>query len=177
MAGAAITATSGAQAREDREAVVRLEQMLLSAATATSVLQDWCDMRHGAGAVKVHARVDRSASVPATAAQRARLGVSADEPLAYRSVALMGGDVVLSRAENWYVPARLTAAMREALAGDAPFGAVIRPLIPAREALGSEFGWDGQGADDVLRHRALVRAGGLPIAEVVETYQRAMLPL
>jgi hypothetical protein len=175
VAAAAMIVTPAA-AQEDRTDLGKLEQDIAAAATATSVLQAWCDARHGAGAVKVTAVVDGGAEVPATRAQRNRLKVSAREPIGYRRVALMCGEIVLSRAENWYVPARLADEMRIALAGDAPFGAVIQPLAPTRQTLGSDVGWDGQGPSDALRYRALVRsAAGVPLAEVIETYQRVML--
>lgn len=171
-----IASAANAQAPGVDPAVEDLNRALLGAETATGVLQSWCDARYGAGKFRIHAAVDRVADAPASAEQRARLQVSAAEPLGYRSVALMCGDLVLSRAENWYVPARLTAEMNAALAGDTPFGAVIRPLAPNRHTFSSDFAWPGQGEDDVLRHRAVVHAGeGLPIAEVVETYQRVML--
>jgi hypothetical protein len=36
------------------------------------------------------------------------LGVDPDEPVRFRRVPLKCGDHVLSEAENWYVPSRLT---------------------------------------------------------------------
>ncbi len=98
--------------------------------------------------------------------------VGAGEAVAYRRVRLMCGAVEFSAAENWYVPARLTPAMRDALAGDTPFGAAIRSLRPVRTLLSVERSRQGP----VLRVRALVvGADGRPLAEVVENYARASL--
>ncbi len=90
--------------------------------------------------------------------------------MVYRSVALKCGDLSLSIAENWYVPARLTPEMNAALAGDTPFGAAIHPLTPSRRTLGiATQGEDATVAPYVLRQRALVIGGnGRPLAEVVE---------
>jgi chorismate-pyruvate lyase len=134
--------------------------------SATAVLQRRCP-----GAT-IRAAVDRTARVPPTADQRARLRVGAGEAVAYRRVRLMCGTVAVSAAENWYVPARLTPAMRTALDGEAPFGMVIRSLRPTRTVVSV----DRLTGDPVLRVRALVvGADGTPLAEVVENYTRAAL--
>ncbi len=76
---------------------------------------------------------EQGADKPLTAEQRARLGLGPDEQVRYRHVRLACGDRVLSEADNWYVPARLTPEMNAALEGsDAPFGRVVRPLAPVR---------------------------------------------
>ncbi len=156
-----------------QDAVDALHADLLAGPTATSVLERRC------GGLAVRAEVDRGIDVPASAEQRDRLAVSADEPLGYRRVRLVCGARLLSEAENWFVPERLTPEMRAALAeSDTPFGAVIADLVPVRCNLAAERLWDGRGAPPVavLRHRALVSSGaGVPLAEVVETYQRALV--
>jgi hypothetical protein len=153
-----------------------LNAALLANPSATAVLQKWCADRHIAEPAVIRAVVDRGALQPASAEQRIRLKIDADEPVAYRRVQLACGGVVLSEAENWYVPARLTPEMNAALAGDTPFGTAIKPLTPSRTTLSTEFEWPGQQSREILRHRALVSGGdGVPLAEVVETYQRTML--
>lgn len=149
-----------------------LRQELLAARSATAVLQRRC-------AEPIRAVVDRAGEKPPTPEQRADLGVGPAEPVAYRSVALKCGDQALSVAENWYVPARLTPAMNAALAGDAPFGAVIRPLAPSRRTLRiATLRADASVAPYALRQRALVIGGdGKPLAEVVENYTPALLGL
>jgi hypothetical protein len=79
----------------------------------------------------------------------------------------------MSRAENWYVPGRLTPEMNRALeTGDTPFGTAIRPLQPTRRTLGVQW-LPGATA---FRHRALVLdAGGRPLAFVVESYPRSIV--
>ena len=152
---------------------------LLAGPTATGVLNQWCT-EHG---VTDKVRAERVAGGLhfASAEQRARLKVGPDEPLGYRRVRLSCGGHVLSEAENWYVPSRLTPEINALLdGGDTPFGAAIAPLRPSRKNLAAERLWQGTGTvpDDVLRHRALVFDGtGRPLAEVVETYKRTALEL
>lgn len=178
------------------EALVQtLNGQLLAAPSATGVLEKWCGAHGLAGQPRIRAVLDRSARAAPGAEQRERLGVSADEPVRYRKVALMCGDRVLSVAENWFVPARLTPAMLKALdETDQPFGAVVAPLGINRRNLGAEQLWHPLAADwiggaagkpaaaceavpqELLRHRALVfDRTGKPIAEVSETYQRDLL--
>lgn len=165
MAG--IAALSVAQAGD----VEALDRALSATASATAVLQSWCD-RHRPG-VRIRAVVIRRETVPA-GGHGAVLGVAADQ-VAYRRVQLRCGEDVLSEADNWYVPARLTPAMNAALASETPFGVVVRPLAPSRRNLSSERSWAGQGSSEILRHHAVLSARGQPIAEVIETYRRAML--
>ncbi|MHA6721426.1 chorismate--pyruvate lyase family protein [Sphingomonas sp. RS2018] len=149
------------------DAVARLEAELAAAASATEVLQRRCP--HDA----VRAVVDRSLHRAPSPEQRRLLDVEDDELVAYRCVRLVCGSRTLSRAENWYVPARLTPAMNTALEGDTPFGAVIRRLGVTRRILSRQLPDDG---DTVLQLRALVvPATGRPIAEVIENYTREVL--
>ena len=166
-------------APEDAAALVRrLNADLLAHPSATAVLQRWCAERRLADPPVMRALVDRTASNLLTPEQRARLQVGADEPVGYRRVRLVCGTHILSEAENWYVPSRLTAAMRAQLADtDTPFGAVIGPLGPTRHNLEAVQLWlDGPLPRDLFRHRALVVASdGRPLAEVVETYTAGVL--
>jgi chorismate-pyruvate lyase len=109
---------------------------------------------------------------------RKALGVTADEPVAYRHVRLACGGTVLSDARNWYVPARLTPAMNRTLeTTDTPFGKVVMPLGFRRERLEARRGRAAEcPAGTVLSHRALLRVeGGAAISLVVECYTRANL--
>jgi chorismate-pyruvate lyase len=105
---------------------------------------------------------------------RADLDAGDGIKLVYRLVRLKCGDIVYSRAENWYRPDRLTAQMNEALlSGDTPFGVVVRPLAPTRRTL-SRVLFAEEGV--ILRHRAIVVSGdGTPLAEVVESYTQALV--
>ena len=118
-------------------------------------------------AVQIDVRPQPSAEV------RSLLAVSETEPLAYRHVNLVCGEIVLSVADNWYVPGRITAEMNHTLATtQTPFGKVIAPLGFYRERLSATRG----RADDcppgtVLSHRALLRLpNGVPLALVTECY-------
>jgi chorismate-pyruvate lyase len=140
-----------------------LEADLRAGPTATAMLE----RRSGE---RVRACVIATAAPPG-AAPRA---VTGEGPIAYRRVQLVAGDTVLSDADNWYLPDRLTPAMRAALAdSDAPFGAVIAPLAPRRELLSVARVTEGEHALEV---HALVRAAdGMLLAEVVEHYARELL--
>ncbi len=71
---------------------------------------------------------------PLSREQRKRLRLGDDEPVKYRRVALACGDHILSEADNWYVPARLTPEMNRLLeTTDTPFGRVVQSLQPTRE--------------------------------------------
>lgn len=170
MAGVAALGASSAFAQTSDLAA--LDAALFANPSATAVLQAWCD-RHRPGQ-KVRAVVTRRETIPA-GSHAAMLGVGAGEEIAYRRVQLTCGDEVLSEADNWYVPARLSPEMNVALTGETPFGVAVRPLAPSRQNLSSERQWGGQGSNEILRHHAVLTAAGAPLAEVVETYQRTML--
>jgi chorismate-pyruvate lyase len=177
LAGIVLIA-AGQDASATRAQYDAFEAELNAGPTATSSLQRWCE-KHGVSGT-VTAEVDRGAERNPSAATYLRLQVKPDEQVAYRRVKLGCGGHVLSEAENWYVPARLTPAMNEALdKGDTPFGAVIAPLVPKREVISSERLWaDGAAPEDILRNRGLVLDHeGRPLAEVSETYKRTALEI
>ncbi|MGH6958314.1 MAG: hypothetical protein ACREEW_16740 [Caulobacteraceae bacterium] len=138
-------------------------------------LERWCAERHLADPPTVVARrvkgVDKHANAHVRALLRARPG----ETILYRRVALSCGGHVLSRADNWYRPERLTAAMNHELqTTDRPFGLVVKPLKFHRER--REDKTLAPGGADVLRHEALLETpDGTPFSLVVETYTRAVL--
>jgi hypothetical protein len=125
--------------------------------------------------------------------------VDATELLRFRRVELRCGVHVLSIADNWYVPARLTTEMNHLLdGGETPFGKVVRPLHPHRETLGVTLLWSPlpegwqtaagkcgarrasrgllQIPPALFEHRAIVYTDAQrPIAEVHEVYQRGIL--
>jgi hypothetical protein len=116
-------------------------------------------------------------------------------------VRLRCGSLVLSEADNWFVPARLTEDMNRQLeTSDTPFGRVVQPLHFQRHTIVATLLWrplpDGWelGAVDasmasatdnpgrlvapaaVLQHRALLSLpDGTPFSEVVETYSSNVL--
>ena len=152
-----------------------LEATLAAQPSATAALAQWCAARRLADPATIRAQADRTPR-PAPAAVRMQLGVSAQEPLGFRHVRLACGGVVLSDAQNWFVPARLTPAMNETLAGtDTPFGTVVAPLHFTRERLAARRGRMAEcPAGTVLSHRAVLRRpDGAAISLVVECYTRA----
>lgn len=173
-----------------------LNANLLASRSATQTLIDWCAAHHMAEPAKIVAHRDHAAAKPISAEQRRDLAIGPDEPVIYRRVDLACGDHVLSRADNWYVPSRLTPAMNAALTTtETPFGLVVRPLHPRRETLDVETfwrplpqGWEMSAAASenaaqnlalpplLFAHRAIVYdAGNRPIAEVQENYTSAIL--
>lgn len=148
-----------------------LRDELAAAKSATAVLQRRC-------ATPIRAEVTRGGK-RATPTQRTRLGVTGREAVRYRRVALKCGPVTLSVADNWYVPARLTPGMNAALAGEAPFGAVIRSLDPRRRTLEIATQREERRiAPYIVRQRAIVFDGqGRALAEVVENYTPVLLCL
>ncbi len=169
---------------------------LLSHPSATLTLERWCTAHRLAPEGQIVAELDRAADKPATAEQRGRLRVGADEPIAYRRVRLSCGGRVLSEADNWYVPARLTPGMNRLLTETTtPFGRAVLDLGFHRELLSAALlwqplpiGWEMQptlppaGAstlaipDRVLEHRAvLLTRDNVPFSEVVETYTEEVL--
>ena len=157
-----------------------LDSRLQAARSATVVLEQWCAEHALASAPRVVARLLRGIDKPASAEQRARLGVGPDTPLAYRRVQLSCGDHLLSEADNWYVPSRLSADMNRLLEQtDTPFGKVVQPLQPYRRTIATRMLWTGAGSAipaALFEHSAvLYNADHQPIAEVRETYQRGLL--
>lgn len=153
------------------------ERVLAAQDSATAALGQWCRM-HGIAELPA-IRAERLGGTPEASGEvRALLGVAADEALAYRHVRLVCGSAVLSEADNWYVPARLTPEMNRLLAQtDTPFGSVAAPLGFHRERLAEQRGGaPGCPPGTILRHRALLRLpDGVPLSLVTECYTDANL--
>jgi chorismate-pyruvate lyase len=206
---AAVVTTAGASAAEPAswpnsfagrlEALALLETLnadLLAHDSATLTLERWCGDHKLADPPRIVAKRVTDAVKPASADVRAALDVKPDEPLSYRRVRLKCGDHVLSEADNWYVPARLTPEMNHALeTTDTPFGKAVAALHFRRHTLSADLlwrplrqGWEIGAApaaneagalaipDHVLEHRAvLTTPDGAPFSEVVETYTGEVL--
>ncbi len=78
---------------------------LLSHDSATLTLERWCGTHRLASPARITAARIADAEKPASQEQRRELGVNPTEPIRYRRVKLLCGTVVLSEADNWYVPA------------------------------------------------------------------------
>ena len=146
----------------------RLKADLLAARSATQVLGQWCAARHLADPPVIHAVRDPVMVAP-SAEVRALLHVSADRAVRYRRVRLTCGNHVLSEADNWYVPARLTPAMNAALdTSDTPFGKAVKALNFHRRTLDAR---PHPLPGTVLTIRAvLLTPGETPFSLVVENY-------
>lgn len=156
----------------------QFEAALAARDSATAALEGWCGTRGFADPAKVIATPLAGEPLDASEEIRALLGVTAQEPLGYRHVRLSCGGRAMSDAHNWYVPARLTAAMNSMLENsDTPFGKVVAPLGFARERLATRRGaFPECPRGTVLSHRALLRLpDGRPISLVVECYGEANL--
>ena len=181
------------------EALALIESLngdLLAHDSATLTLERWCADHRLADPPRIVAERVRDADKPASAEMRAALDVKADEPLGYRRVRLKCGDHVLSEADNWYVPSRLTPEMNHTLqTTDTPFGKAVAALHFRRHTLSANLLWrplpmdwemgaqsalEKAGAltipDHVLEHRAVLSTpDGGPFSEVVETYTAEVL--
>ncbi len=159
-------------AGEQAAAVTSLQRDLLADDSATVVLSRWCADRHLADPPVVRAVRDPRVVRPAGAETRGLLQVSAAEPISYRHVRLVCGPHILSEADNWYVPARLTPEMnRQLQQSDTPFGSVVRSLRFRRRRLGSTAPADRGSPGYVLVQRALLTTrDGLPFSLVIERY-------
>nr|WP_245931034.1 hypothetical protein [Methylobacterium radiodurans] len=157
-----------------------LQARILAAPSATAVLEAWCAERGLSPEPRLVALRLAAPEKPPSAEQRRRLGVGEAEPVRYRRVRLACGAHVLSEADNWYVPARLTPAMNRALdETDAPFGRVVRPLAPVRRNIGlralDHAGPPGRDTPLFAVEAVLTSAAGQPFCEVAETYLGAVL--
>ena len=168
---------------------------LLGHPSSTLTLERWCGAHHLASPARVVARRVRGLEKPLPPEFRKSLAIDANEPVKYRRVQLACGDHVLSEADNWYLPRRLTAAMNRQLdTTDTPFGKVVRPLHFRRKTLSAELLWSPLPAGGatlaavatepgalaiphaVLRHRALLYdSDQRPFSALVETYTGQVL--
>jgi len=173
-----------------------LNAEILASRSATATLETWCDTHHLASPARIVADRVQQTAVP-SAEQLRRLEVATAAEVKYRHVKLRCGTRVLSEADNWYVPARLTPEMNRVLeTTDAPFGRVVAPLGPYRQTLSVTLlwsplpaGWEhGVAPPPAAAGRPLEIPGALfehravlytkdhrPFSEVAEVYQRDVL--
>jgi chorismate-pyruvate lyase len=204
LARAACAEGSGTPAWQD-SFTVRLEALallqtlnadLLSHDSATLTLERWCAAHRLASPARIVAEQVHGAEKAPTAEQRQLLGVSPAELVRFRRVRLSCGGHVLSEADNWYVPARLTPDMNRTLdTTDTAFGRAVQALDFRRRTLSAKFLWsplpqywemgvplpEPSGTTltiphEVLEHRAvLTLPDGTPFSEVVEIYTGELL--
>jgi chorismate-pyruvate lyase len=169
---------------------------ILASSSATRSLEEWCGEHHMADDPKIVARRVTGVDKAPSAEQLQRLGVKDASEVRYRRVELRCGAHLLSEADNWYVPARLTAEMNALLdTTDTPFGKAVLSLHPYRQTIAVTQlwsplprGWEQQRPTrsrsrrrlaipkDVFQHRAVLYTDEhVPFSEVVETYQAELL--
>jgi chorismate-pyruvate lyase len=168
---------------------------VLASRSATAVLEAWCRDHQLASPPVIVAKRIKAEAVSPLPEQLRRLQVASAAELKYRRVELRCGERTLSEADNWYVPARLTAEMNRVLeTTDRPFGRVVQELGPTRQTIGARLlwrplpeGWESGAAPlagngtlaipgALLEHRAvLFTREGKPFSEVREVYQRGLL--
>lgn len=197
LQGCASVATAPTQDRLARTEVLALLQTLnadlLSHDSATLTLERWCADHHLAQPARIVAGRIPGEAKPIPAELRERLAIDAAEPLGYRRVHLACGEHILSEADNWYVPNRLSADMNQRLdTTDEPFGKVVKALGFQRRTLSAELlwlplpsGWEMSAANStrdidreplriphaLLRHQAILYTSAQqPFSAVVETY-------
>jgi hypothetical protein len=159
---------------QDRAArIAALKAGVLGAASATQFLTGRCGALHLATPAVVRAQNTAPADAAVPADVRALLKVGETEPVRHRHVRLTCGGHLLSEADNWYVPARLTPAMNRTLdTTGTPFGAVVRPLNFHRKTIAAT----PQQGPAVLQVKAvLLTPQQAPISLVVENYSGVLL--
>jgi chorismate-pyruvate lyase len=210
VASAAVLAcvATGAQDRpswpdtfEARVQALALMQTLnadvLGSRSATATLERWCRDHKLADNPTIVAALTRSMKKPATSDQRQHLQVKEHDTVGFRHVRLRCGDRVLSEADNWYVPARLTAEMNKVLeTTDTPFGRAVQSLEPYRQTFSATLlwsplpeGWERASTalpaptgralaipEELFEHRAILYTRDhMPFSEVDEIYLRQIL--
>ncbi len=197
FSGCAWVALVPSQDRLARAEILALLQTLnadlLSHDSATLTLERWCAEHRLADPARIVARRVVGAAKPIPGELRARLDVDTTEPIGYRHVQLVCGERVLSEADNWYVPGRLSTEMNQRLdTTDEPFGKVVKALGFQRRTVSAELlwsplpqGWEmsASGGEreplqmprDVLRHKAILYTSAqVPFSAVVETYTNGL---
>jgi hypothetical protein len=182
------------------EALALIETLnaeVLGSRSATTTLEAWCAAHAMAVPATLKAKLDKSLpDKPVTDEQRQRLGVGPDEIVKYRNVELSCGPHVLSQADNWYVPSRLSPEMNTTLERtDTSFGRVVASLKPTRQTFSVTLSWhplppgwemappSADHPDQTLtippilfEHRAVLYAADkLPFSEVHEHYTSEIL--
>ena len=170
---------------------------ILGSASATTSLETWCRDHRLAADPTIVARAIVGRVTPPAPETRQRLEVESDGEIKYRRVELRCGSRLLSEADNWYVPARLTREMNLALeTTGTPFGRVVAALQPYRRTVAVTLlwrplppGWEQSTAAPpetsggtlaippaLFEHRAvLYTREHRPFSEVHEVYQRDLL--
>lgn len=177
-----------------------LNANLLASRSATATLEKWCADHNMAGDPRLVAQRIGGVEKPASRETRARLMMGLGEPVKYRRVRLSCGDHVLSEADNWYAPGRLSDDANRLLeTTDTPFGKAVQALKPFRRTIDVKMlwsplpqGWESKASDtradcstatgdisiprEIFEHRAILYTSDqMPFSEVDETYTGEIL--
>lgn len=176
--------------------VQTLQVELLSHDSATETLERWCKRRGQVNPAIITAERVTTIGQRPSPEIREYLRVGRGVALKFRHVRLKCGDMVLSEADNWYVPARLTPVMNKMLDNsDRPFGKVVKTMGFTRHTLSATMLWSpltdpgqtllnppSEQAEDLppphvlFEHKALLQtANGTPFSLLVERYTRNLL--
>jgi chorismate-pyruvate lyase len=171
---------------------------ILASPSATQSLEKWCRDHKMTNDPRIVARLINGLPKIPTVEQLQRLQVTSTSEVKYRRVELYCGRHLLSEADNWYVPGRLTAEMNKLLeTSDTPFGKAVQALHPYRRTFAVTIlwsplpiGWE-QGVShrsqrrkpgkltipkNVFEHRAILyTSDNTPFSEVNEFYQGQIL--
>ena len=182
------------QARLEAYAILQtLNANLLGSKSATRTLQVWCEDHQMADIPKIIAIRDTGVNKEVSPEIRKMLQATTSDPIVYRRVKLYCGKHVLSKADNWYLPTRLTPEMNNLLADtDTPFGVVVRELNFHRQTEKVDLLWQPLPKnweqkkrmltnkksplvipDWVLQHQAILFSDkNVPFSYVIETYTK-----
>jgi chorismate-pyruvate lyase len=143
-----------------------LREELLRTRSATATLEQWCRDQRLADPPRIVAHLVARAAKRPSAEQLKRLAVTSEHDVKFRHVQLTCGTHVLSEADNWYVPSRLTPEMNRLLeTTDTPFGKAVGSLEPTRKTI------DTKTASASFEIRAvLYTRDRRPFSEVDEVY-------
>ena len=167
MAGPALAAAPDA----------RLDQLkadLLGSHSATQVLTQWCETLKLASPAIIKAEKISGAGALPQKQVRALLHARSDDVVRHRRVRLMCGSHLMSEADNWYLPSRLTDDMNRQLdTTDTSFGTVVRPLNFHRQTLKAKSLANRRAALEIVA--VLIAGDGAPFSLVVEDYNPGLL--
>jgi len=169
-----------ASALDALTSIQRLSTEILGSRSATATLESWCRDHHLADPPQVVAVAVPHARSKPSSDQLRRLAVATHRDVSYRKVRLQCGAHVLSEADNWFVPTRLTPEMNRLLATtDTPFGRAVAPLQPYRRTFAVRMLWSDSTrpipAAVFEHHAVLYTRDDQPFSEVAEVYRRDLL--
>ena len=182
--GSLVSGTAFARDPQTTENWARYEALvaaLLQTGSATETLATWSRRRGWDDAIVAHKLEADMRPAPARIA--ALLDIGEGETVGYRKVALASGERVLSRADNWFTPGRLSSGVNAGLdASQTPFGRLVGRMSPSRQVISADRLWVAPQQPvpaEVFRLFAVVSGqtgeGRRPLAVVNETYQAVMV--